>query len=283
MELDDEDVSPPIDEDEDDEADEDEDEATRARPQRSSFIREGARLQPESTVTARTTATTRAAAAATTATTTTTTSRRHRSFGVGHASKARRGGPKPGGNIKSRVVGGARRSGTRTPYHKDLPKLVRDGVIEPGPGVLFVEMWGYDLEPPANLTARGEITLPNGCGPRGQVYSPTGLLKFLAHKNQLQGFDKANGWQHGVRRPKGRRRGQALPLPSVCAYVCLSYNHGARDELQQARRASVCRLLLVATRIADAFPSFARCITDLRSPWRTSYLRGVEAASGGRR
>ena len=30
----------------------------------------------------------------------------------------------------------------------------------------------------------------------------------------------------------------------------------------------------MATRIADAFPSFARCITDLRSPWRTSYLRG---------
>ena len=221
MELDDEDASPPIDEDEDD--DDEDDEATRARTAAKQLHKEGRAtatgeyrdseddgddeggggdddgdnddddFAPASKL--------RASA---------------------NASKAGRGAPKPGGNIKSRVVGGVRRSGTRTPYHKDLPKLVRDGVIEPGPGVLFVEMWGYDLEPPANLTARGEITLPNGCGPRGQVYSPTGLLKFLAQKNQLQGFDKANGWQHvwyGGRKADGGVKVSAASTERVCVCV----------------------------------------------------------------
>ena len=74
--------------------------------------------------------------------------------------------------------------------------LLRRGVIQPAPKCLFVEMWGVDLPPAANLTANAEITLPRGFGDPGATYSPTGLLQFLARLNKLKNFTKANGWLH---------------------------------------------------------------------------------------
>ena len=67
-------------------------------------------------------------------------------------------------------------------------------MVTPGEGVLKVHWWGVELPPAANLSASGEITLPDGIGPPEATYTPTALLVFLAKHNRLFGFTKGNGW-----------------------------------------------------------------------------------------
>ena len=42
---------------------------------------------------------------------------------------------------------------------------------------------------------QGNITLPDGVGPHGANFTPTGLLNFLARRNKLQDWQKGNGWE----------------------------------------------------------------------------------------
>ena len=75
-----------------------------------------------------------------------------------------------------------------------LAELIAAGVVAPGDGVLKVHWWGVELPPAANLSPTGDITLPDGVGPKDATYTPTALLVFLAKHNRLFGFTKGNGW-----------------------------------------------------------------------------------------
>ena len=102
----------------------------------------------------------------------------------------------------------------RQTHPTNLQDLINRGVINPGPGVIRVKWWKIELKPAANVTGTGGLTLPAGVGERGRVYTPSGLLKFLAAINSLEGFVKGNGWRachyHGV--PIDELRG---PFPNV--------------------------------------------------------------------
>ena len=69
-----------------------------------------------------------------------------------------------------------------------LASLVAAGAISAGVGVLKVHWWGVELPPAANLSASGDITLPEGVGEAGATYTVHSLLTCLAKRNRLFGF-----------------------------------------------------------------------------------------------
>ena len=135
---------------------------------------------------------------------------KQRGEGKQHAARGGRGGGNGGRNMMSQ-----------------LTSLVQRGKIDPAPNILFFEMWGLDLPPAANLTSQGVITLPHGVGEPGRTYTPTGCLNFLAHHNDLEGFTKANGWEHAYYGKSKAHGGVSVSR----AYVLKAHSSSARGTL----------------------------------------------------
>ena len=137
------------------------------------------------------------------------------------------------------AAGGGRRR------YASLYELLRSGLITPGEGIISVAWRGVDLSPPyANLLGNGKLTLAKSKLPNGliidvpdHVFSPSGLLNYLAAAHGLEGFEKGNGWEglyYGTGKDKKKLseiRGDPIGVSSTAYRVADSDESDDEDEI----------------------------------------------------